>query len=207
MKHSFFATEVLEDTIDEDFRLELLELCNQLLEGRDPSRLVTGTVGRTTFQSTSAIREQLLAHPAIVRLYEELKTKYVPKLFEDRGPVHPLTKTFLSRKYDNDEYFDPEKWHVFFTDMEPGRNMDKHLHTGNPISGIIYLECADDVPPLTLYEPRPWAQILEHYNGMPREVHLDADQGKILLWDSFGLQHGVSQMNSQGPRKTLVFGL
>lgn len=208
-KLSLFPTEVIEDFIDEEFRLELLRICDKHLEGRQDSRLIPDdpVVGRSTYESYLEVYDDIMNEPAIKLLYEKLKSTYVPALFEGRGELVSHNKTFLTSKYDEDDLFDPAKWHVFFTDMSKGCSLDKHWHTGNPLTGIIYLECDEDVPPLTLYEPRPWAQILEHYNGMKKEINLSAETGKLLLWDSFGLMHGVKEMTSDGSRKTLVFGL
>tara|TARA_Y100000389_G_scaffold170798_2_gene178058 strand:+ start:18351 stop:18983 length:633 start_codon:yes stop_codon:yes gene_type:complete len=208
-KLSLFVTEILEDFIDESFRLELLAICNKYLKDKLPSRLIKNdpVVAVTTYNSDLSIYKKMMSEEVIQYLYNELKFKYAKELFKGRNQVIKSSTTFLNKTIDNNDYFDPKLFHVFFSDMQKGKSLARHLHTGNPLSGIIYLDCADDVPPLTMYEPRPWAHILEHYNGLPTKIDIKAENGKLLMWDSFGLMHSVNEMKSNGCRKTLVFGL
>ena len=56
-KLSLFVTEILEDFIDESFRLELLAICNKYLKDKLPSRLIKNdpVVAVTTYNSSRNI--------------------------------------------------------------------------------------------------------------------------------------------------------
>lgn len=187
--HTLFPSILYTDTIDENLRLDLLDLCNKFILKTDETLLNIKNFNSTLHADTS-LREEINTHPVVIETFKFVKDSVGNFLKMRQQP-------FLE-----DELMP----YGFFSDMKNGAYLRKHAHRDCRFSGIIYLEIGDNVPELVFHDPRPVLHVEPtRYQTMP-VVPVPPQEGMFLLWDHW-LEHEVYQKTNNNPRKSFTFNI
>lgn len=184
-----FPTVIYKGTIEEDLRLELLNLCNQFVP-RSSKNLLNINNFNSTLHADDILKSEVNSHPTVIKTFEHIKE---------------ILKNFLSAR--KQPFIEGDlKPYGFFSDMKEGAFLRKHAHKDCMFSGIIYLEIGENVPPLVFHDPRPFTKFEPTiYQTIPA-VPIQPEQGMILLWDHW-LEHEVYQKENSNPRKSFTFNI
>jgi Putative 2OG-Fe(II) oxygenase len=171
----------------------LLPLCNKYTAESNTNCLHIENFPSTLYSKEQ--EKQVMEEPLVQEALEYIKGACLRPFLEYRniglpGPLRP---------------------YGFFSSMEKHAYLRKHAHLDCFISGIIYLEVGEDVPPIVFYDSRPYSKYI-NYNGRPYTqkneiLHVvKPEPGMILMWDAW-LEHEVYQKTNDNPRKSFVFNL
>lgn len=91
---------------------------------------------------------------------------------------------------------------------------ETHAHANSIVSGLIYLDVADDCPPIVFKDPRPYRNfvlypqdnIINQTESLCPNYIIKPKTGMVLIWPSW-MEHEVPISNSINTRTTLVFNL
>jgi len=184
-----FPTIIYRNIIEENLRLELLDLCNFYVNQTDETLLNIKNF-KSTLHAETNLKDEVNSHPTVIKTFDIIKQSIKELLTARRQP-----------------YFEEDLSPFgFFSDMHKGAYLRKHAHRDCMFSGIIYLEIGDDVPPLVFHDPRPFTNFEPtRYQTIP-VIPVYPQEGSILIWDHW-LEHEVYQKENDNPRKSFTFNI
>lgn len=122
--------------------------------------------------------------------------------------INSITQEYLNETHQT--FITETITHLFLSDIKNGERHCMHSHSQNILSGIFYLDVANNSSPIGFHHPNN----LINFNGLKplsqtkfntSEFKFTPKSGDILVWESW-LYHTVYPNNST-TRKTLVFNV
>lgn len=189
MDYQFFFPTIFCFDWAPDLVEKLLPLCNKYT-----AESTTNLLGHKNFPSTlyDELSNSVNEEPLVIETLETIHQRYVKPMME-----------FRNLKYDRNDFSKP---FGFFSSMEMGAMLRKHSHRDCKFSGILYLECGEDVPSLVFHDPRPFTKFTEGNFQTDDVIAVKAETNKFVLWDHW-LEHEVLEKENNQSRKAFSFNI